>query len=83
MALIRPAVINPRPGIIAPVLGGFAGTLLLTSGMFLAPRVGFPVLDVPHLIGGIVTTNLTAAFWLGFWAHFLAGSLAFPVLFGL
>ena len=50
MALIRPTVINARPGIILPVIGGFAGTIMLTAGMFLAPAIGLPFIDVPHLV---------------------------------
>ena len=83
MALIRPTVINARPGIILPVLGGFAGTVILTAGIFLAPAVGFPFIDVPHLVGGVLSSDPTVALWLGFWLHFLAGAVLFPVLFGI
>jgi hypothetical protein len=83
MALIRPTVINARPGIIIPVIGGFAGTVLLTAGMFLAPLVGFPFIDIPHLMGGIFAADPTVALWLGFWMHFLAGAILFPILYGL
>ena len=83
MALIRPSVINARPGIILPVIGGFAGTIMLTAGMFLAPAVGLPFIDVPHLVGGVFTADPTVALWLGFWLHFLAGSVLFPIVFGI
>src|SRR4051812_28568239 len=83
MSLIRPTVINARPGIIIPIIGGFAGTLLLTAGMYLAPIIGLPFIDVPHIMGGIFTSNATAALWIGFWLHFLNGALIFPILFGL
>ena len=83
MALIRPVVISARPGIIIPVIGGFAGTVILTAGIYLAPLVGFPFIDVPHLMGGIFTSDATIALWLGFWLHFIAGGLLFPILFGL
>jgi hypothetical protein len=56
---------------------------LLTAGIFLAPLLGFPLIDVPHLIGGIFSADATTALWLGFWIHFLAGAILFPVLFGL
>jgi len=83
MSLIRPTVINARPGIIIPVIGGFAGTILLTAGMYLAPIVGFPFFDVPHVMGGIFTSNPTVALGIGFCLHFLNGAVIFPILFGL
>ena len=78
MSPIEPAVLNPRPGLVLPLLGGWVGSLLLSAGIFLAPALGLPFIDVPHLMGGIVTASPMAAFWLGFWLNFAAGFVVFP-----
>lgn len=83
MSVIRPTVINARPGIIIPMIGGFAGTVLLTAGMYLAPIFGLPFIDVPHVMGGIFTSSPTVAIGIGFCLHFLNGAVIFPILFGL
>ena len=83
MGLIRPTVLNARPGIIIPVIGGVAGTLILTAGMYLAPLLGFPFIDIPHLMGGILTADPDGALVTGFWLHFVAGAILFPIVFGL
>jgi hypothetical protein len=45
--------------------------------MFLAPTFGFPFIDIPHLMGGVLTDSPRAAFWLGFWINFLPGVVIF------
>src|ERR687885_2644669 len=80
MRVIRPTVLNPRPGLVLPLLGGWVGTLLLSAGIFLAPAFGFPFIDIPHLIGGIFSDSPTVAFWLGFWLNFVPGVFVFPSL---
>ena len=81
--MIRPIVINARPGVILPVIGGFAGTIILTAGMFLAPVVGVPFIDIPHLVGGIFSADPTVALWIGFWIHFIGGWIVFPFIFAI
>ena len=80
MRVIEPAVLNPRPGLVLPLLGGWVASLVLNAGIFLAPTFGFPFIDIPHLLGGIVCDSPTAAFWLGFWLNFAAGTFVFPSL---
>src|SRR5205823_2823385 len=76
--LVEPAVLNPRPGLVLPLLGGWVATLILNAGLFLAPALGLPFIDIPHLLGGIFCHSPTAAFWVGFWLNFAAGTLVFP-----
>jgi hypothetical protein len=83
MGVIRPSALNPRPGLVLPLLGGWVGTLILSAGIFLAPVFGLPFIDVPHLVGGIFCDSPTAAFWLGFWLNFIAGAFVFPSLFAV
>jgi hypothetical protein len=81
--LLRPPTLNARPGLLLCMLGGLVGTLLLNALMFLAPTLGFPFIDIPHLMGGVVTRSPTAAFWLGFWINFLPGVVVFAPAFDL
>lgn len=71
--MIRPAILAPRPSLLLLVLGGLVATLLLSALMFVAPAFGFPFLDFPRLVGGIVTDDPTVAFWLGYWIFFAVG----------
>lgn len=75
--MISPPVLNPRPGLILSVLGGWVAMLLLSALLFLAPVLGFPFIDIPHLIGGIFCDSPTVAFWLGFWINFVVGVFIF------
>ena len=77
----RPAAGVPRPSLVLATLGGAVGVLLLSALLFLAPALGFPFLDLPHLMGGIFTESAGAAFWLGFALFFLGGWLIAPLLF--
>ena len=75
---LRPLVLNPRPGLVLTLLGGWVGTILLTASMLAAPAFGLPFIDVPHLVGGILFASPTAAFWAGFWANFFVGLIVWP-----
>ena len=77
----RPPTLNARPGMLLCVLGGLVATILLNALMFLAPALGFPFLDIPHLMGGVLTRSPDAAFWLGFWINFLPGVVVFAPAF--
>ncbi len=82
MSVRRPTALNPRPGILLPLLAGFVATLMLTALLFLAPAMGIPSPDVPHLVGGIFTASPDAAFWVGLLIHLALGMLVFPLAFG-
>lgn len=73
--MIRPAQLNPKPGIVLTLTGGLVGSLLLSALLFLAPSLGIPFIDIPHLVGGLFTESPTGAFWLGFWLFFAGGTL--------
>ena len=78
--MIEPRSLAQRPSQVLAVLGGVVGTILTSALLQLGPRLapGFP--DVPRLIGGLFTTDPTAAFWLGFWLFFLGGVIVIPPL---
>lgn len=55
------------------ILWGFAATLVLTSMMTSAKYFGFTRMDLPFLLGTILTANRNRAPWLGFIIHLLMG----------
>ncbi len=77
---IEPHLPIPRPSVILAMLGGVIGTLLLSALMYLAPVLGFPFVDYPHLVGGIFTSDPNTALWLGYWIFFLFGAIIYPLL---
>lgn len=82
--MIHPKALNSSPSMLPLVpLGGLVGMLLLTALLHLAPAFGLPLIDVPRLIGGLFTTDPTAALWIGFWIYFLLGVVLFGPLMGV
>jgi hypothetical protein len=75
---VRPMVLNPRPGVVLTLLGGWVGTILLNASMFAAPVFGLPFIDIPHLLGGIFFDSPPVAFWVGFWLNFITGMIVWP-----
>jgi hypothetical protein len=78
--MVRPHTLNPKPALELALLGGVVAALLFSALIYLAPLLGDPLIDIPHLIGGLFTTQAGIAFWLGFWIHFLMGVFLFPPL---
>jgi hypothetical protein len=79
----RPAALSIHFSLLLLTLGGAVATLLLSALLFLAPVLGFPFVDFPHLVGGIFTGNPELAFWIGFAVFFLTGWLVFAPLMSL
>ena len=63
------------------ITGGFAGTLLLTTVMRAASELGMTRMDLPFLLGTIVTDNRTRAKVWGYVLHFVIG-LVFALAYG-
>jgi hypothetical protein len=70
----EPLVLTPSPSPLILILGGFIGTVLLSSWLFVAPVLGLGFIDVPHAIGGIVTSNPQIAFGIGIVLFFFGGT---------
>ncbi len=83
ISIFRPMVLNPRPGLVLTLLGGWVATILLSALIFLGPLFGFPFIDIPHLMGGIFSSSPIAAFWIGFWLNFLTGMIVWPSMLSL
>jgi hypothetical protein len=79
--MIKPKTLIRRPTIFLVLLGAAAATILLSALIYLGPLLGFPLVDVPLLWGGVFTNQPTVALWLGFWIFFLPGAFIFPVIF--
>jgi hypothetical protein len=55
------------------VVGGFAGTLVLTTALSGASAMGFTRMDIPFLLGTAFTANRTRAKVVGYGLHFVFG----------
>jgi hypothetical protein len=57
------------------VAGGFLGTLVLTTALRAASELGLTRMDLPFLLGTIVSADRTRAKALGYALHFVAGQV--------
>ncbi len=62
------------------VAGGFVGTLVLTSGMRAASELRLTRIDLPFLLGTILTADRVRAKAIGYLLHFVAG-LGFALVY--
>lgn len=62
--------------------GGFVGTLVLSTMARAASEMGLTRMDLPFLLGTVVTENRRKAKAIGYAFHFALG-LAFAILYGL
>ena len=65
------------------VAGGFVGTLVLTTALSSAGELGLTRMDLPFLLGTMVTADRTRAKALGYVLHFVAGQAFALVYFGI
>jgi hypothetical protein len=65
------------------VAGGFVGTLVLTTALSAAGELGLTRMDLPFLLGTMVTAQRTRAKALGYAMHFVAGQLFALVYFAI
>ena len=65
------------------VAGGFVGTLVLTTGLSAAGELGLTRMDLPFLLGTIVSSDRGRAKALGYVMHFIVGLLFALVYFGI
>jgi hypothetical protein len=65
------------------VAGGFVGTLVLTTALRTAGELGLTRMDLPFLLGTIISADRARAKALGYAMHFVAGQLFAMVYFGI
>jgi hypothetical protein len=68
--------------ITTALAGGFVATLVLTTMMRGASEVGITRMDLPFLLGTVLTENRRKAKAIGYALHFALG-VAFAVLYGV
>jgi hypothetical protein len=68
--------------ILGALAGGLVGTVVLTTGLRLAQEVGWTRMDIPLLLGTMLTGDRGRAEALGYAFHFLNG-LGFSLAYGL
>ena len=61
--------------------GGLVGTVVLTTGLRLAQEFGWTRMDLPMLLGTVVTARRSRATAIGYAIHFFNG-LVFSLLYG-
>ncbi len=66
--------------VLAALVGGLAGTLVLTTVLRTATELHLTRIDLPFLLGTALTANRTLAKALGYAAHFVLG-LAFALVY--
>jgi hypothetical protein len=65
------------------VAGGFVGTLVLTTALRGASELGLTRMDLPFLLGTIVSADRTRAKALGYALHFVVGQVFAFLYFGV
>ncbi|MBZ5703355.1 MAG: hypothetical protein LAN84_16090 [Acidobacteriia bacterium] len=68
-----------KPNIGRAILGGLAGTIVLTMLMYLAaPMMGLPKMDIAAMLG-----SMLGGWTMGMAMHFVNGAILFPLLYAL
>src|SRR5215212_52830 len=65
------------------VAGGFAGTLVLTTALRAANELKLTRIDLPFLLGTVVTADRTRAKAFGYGLHFVFGQVFALTYYGL
>ena len=65
------------------IAGGLVGTLVLTTALSAAGELGLTRMDLPFLLGTMVSSDRTRAKALGYAMHFVVGQLFALVYFGI
>jgi hypothetical protein len=65
------------------VAGGFVGTLVLTTALSTASQLGLTRMDLPFLLGTIVSSDRSRAKALGYAMHFAVGLLFALIYLGI
>lgn len=75
-----PLLYKPHPSLFPlALLGGFTGTLLLTATLRLADAAGIVVIDLPPLLGSVLSSNRGTAFNAGHAIFSVAGIFVLPL----
>lgn len=78
-----PRTLQEHPPPLLAFVGGATGTVLIAACMQLAPAFGLPLLDLPRLTGGAVTSAPGLALGIGWTVFVIGGAIAAPLLLSL
>lgn len=74
-----------RPTASRAILAGFVATVGMSVLMYAAPMMGMPKMDVAAMLGSMVSQGMPApgsgAWWMGMLAHFINGTIIFPLIY--
>jgi hypothetical protein len=77
----QPLLYKPHPSLFpVMLLGGFTGTVLLTAALRLTSSRGVAVVDLPLLMGGLFSGDMSTAFTAGHVLFLIAGILVLPLV---
>jgi hypothetical protein len=65
------------------IVGGFIGTLVLTTGMRAGSEFGLTRMDLPFLLGTAFSGDRTRAKAIGYGLHFVAGQVFAAMYYGV
>ncbi len=68
--------------VVAAIVAGIAGTLVMTALMVMAPRMGMPKMDIIGMLGSMFTADSGAARRLGLILHLMMG-IVFAIIYAL
>jgi hypothetical protein len=76
---MRKDAVLGRPSMIAATLGGAGGAVLAGAVLNVAPVAGARPIDLPVLLGGVITGSPAAALWVGWVSLFVVAWLIVPM----
>jgi hypothetical protein len=65
------------------VVGGFVGTLVLTTGLRAASELRLTRMDIPFLLGTVFSRDRVRAKTIGYLLHFVAGQVFAFIYYGI
>lgn len=74
-----------RPTAGRAILAGFVATVGMSVLMYAGPMMGMPKMDLAAMLGSMVSQGMPApasgAWWMGMLAHFINGTIVFPLIY--
>jgi hypothetical protein len=79
-----PLLYKPHPALFPlALLGGLTGTVLLTALVRLCAALGLTVVDLPRVLGAVMSSDRSTAFGVGHALFVIAGVFVLPLLLAL
>ena len=75
---MNPRTVEPHPSPVVGIPGGLVGTLFAVALLHVAPALGLPLVDVPQMLGRLVSNDAQSAHVVGTLAFFALGTFVLP-----